>query len=39
LGDVAVTPDDKRVDDIAEQDPEYQLLEEGAAVKLTNVPK
>jgi uncharacterized spore protein YtfJ len=36
---VAVTPDDKRVDDIAEQDPEYQWLEEGAAVELINVPK
>jgi hypothetical protein len=36
---VAVTPDDKRVDDIAEQDPEYQWLEDGAAVELTNVPK
>jgi hypothetical protein len=34
-----VTPDDKRVDDIAEQDPEYQWLEDGAAVELTNVPK
>ena len=36
---VAVTPDDKRVDDIAEQDPEYQWLEDGVAVELTNVPK
>jgi hypothetical protein len=36
---VAVTPDDKRVDDIAEQDPEYQWLEEEAVVELKNVPK
>jgi hypothetical protein len=36
---VAVTPDDKRVDDIAEQDPEYQWLEDGATVELINVPK
>ena len=36
---VAVTPDDKRVDDIAEQDPEYQWLEDGATVELINIPK
>jgi hypothetical protein len=36
---VAVTPDDKRVDDIAEQDPEYQWIEDGMAVELTGVPK
>jgi hypothetical protein len=36
---VAVMPDDKRVDDIAEQDPEYQWLEDGVTVELTNLPR
>ena len=36
---VAVTPDDKRVDNIAQQDPEYQWLEDGATVELTYGPK
>jgi hypothetical protein len=36
---VAVTPDDQRVDDIAEQDPEYQWAEEGGAVVITGTPK
>jgi hypothetical protein len=36
---VAITPDDKRVDDIAEQDPEYQWIEDGGGVEITNTPK
>jgi hypothetical protein len=36
---VAVTPDDKRVDNIAEQDLEYQWIEDGTEVELTGVPK
>jgi hypothetical protein len=36
---VAVTLDDKRVDDIAEQDPEYQWIEDGTTVELTGGPK
>jgi hypothetical protein len=36
---VAVMPDDKRVDNITEQDLEYQRLEDGAVVELINVPK
>jgi hypothetical protein len=36
---VVVTPDDKKVDDIAEQDPEYQWIEDRGAVEITNTPK
>jgi hypothetical protein len=36
---VAVTPDDKQVDEITEQDPEYQWIEEGAAAEFTNLHK
>jgi hypothetical protein len=36
---VAVTPDDRCVDNIAEQDPEYQWAEEGIKVKIMGVSK
>lgn len=36
---VAVTPDDKRVEDITEQDPEYQWEVERAGTEVTNLPK
>jgi hypothetical protein len=36
---VAVTPDDKRVEDIAEQDPEYQWIEDRGVVEITDTPK
>jgi hypothetical protein len=36
---VAVTPDDRCVDNIVEQDPEYQWAEEGTKIKIAGVPK
>jgi hypothetical protein len=36
---VAVTPDDRHVDNIAEQDPEYQWAEEGIKIKIMGVSK
>jgi hypothetical protein len=36
---VAVTPDDRRVEDITEQDPEYQWAEDGMAVEITGGPR
>jgi hypothetical protein len=34
-----ITLDDKRVDDIAEQDPKYQWIKNGGVVEITNTPK
>jgi hypothetical protein len=36
---VAVTPDDRRVEDITEQDPEYQWAEDGMAVEIKGGPR